>query len=136
MRIGSWIFTRTEDIFVESYFPYSKKGKNTIFQPYIYLTCNSGRIILHGKRSLWSLLDAMFPDDPLPRKMLNEDLKDPFIGKDLLNGLFADTDAWPHLRLHVRTGDWVNERGKPNQGTFVGNRFVVGLRHDSFSTYD
>ena len=119
MRIGSWIFTRTEDIFVESYFPYSKKGKNTIFQPYIYLTCNSGRIILHGKRSLWSLLDAMFPDDPLPRKMVNEDLKDPFIGKDLLNGLFADTDAWPHLRLHVRTGDWVNERGKANQGTFV-----------------
>ena len=119
MRIGSWLFTRTEDLYVENYFPYSKKGRNRIFQPYIYLSGPSGRIKLHGKRALWSLLDAMFPNDPLPRKMLNEDLKDPFIGKDLLNGLLSDPDSWPHLRLHVRTGDWVDERGKPNEGTFV-----------------
>ena len=117
MRIGSWVFVRTEDLFVENYFPYSKKGRNRIFQPYIYLS--GGRMILHGKRALWSLLDAMFPNDPLPRKMLNEDLKDPFIGKDLLNGLLSDPDAWPHLRLHVRTGDWVDERGKANQGTYI-----------------
>lgn len=119
MRIGSWIFTRASDLEVTFYYPYSKKGKNRIFQPYFGLSSPSGEIYVHGKRALWSLLDSLFPDDPLPRPPINEDLKDPFIGREAINGLLNDSEAWPHLRLQVRTGDWKDQNGRATKGTFV-----------------
>tara|TARA_R100000353_G_scaffold99253_2_gene72206 strand:+ start:857 stop:1681 length:825 start_codon:yes stop_codon:yes gene_type:complete len=119
MRIGSWLFCRPSDLTVTFYYPYSKKGKNMVFQPYFGLETPSGQIIVHGKRSLWSLLDSLFPDDPLPRPPINNDLKDATTGRNAINGLLNDPEAWPHLRLQVRTGDWKDPYGFPTKGTFL-----------------
>lgn len=90
-----------------------------VFQPYFGLETPSGQIIVHGKRSLWSLLDALFPDDPLPRPPINNDLKNATTGRNAINGLLNDPEAWPHLRLQVRTGDWKDPYGFPTKGTFL-----------------
>ncbi len=119
MRIGSWLFCRPTDLEVTYYYPYSKKGKNHVFQPYFGLETPSGHVVVHGKRSLWSLFDSLFPDNPLPRNAVNDDLKDPMIGREVINGLLNDSEAWPHLRLQVRTGDWKDHTGRPTKGTFV-----------------
>ncbi len=89
MKIGTWLFTPTNKLSVSFYYPYSKKRYNHnsasyIFQPYLGLDTPSGHIILHGKRALWSLLDSLFPDDPLPRIPVNNDLKDATLGKESL----------------------------------------------------
>lgn len=119
MRIGSWLFVRPADLKVTFYYPYSKNGKNMAFQPYFGLDTPSGPVVVHGKRALWSLFDALFPDDPLPRPPINDDLKDPLLAKEVINGLLNDEEAWPHLRLQVRTGDWKDHYGHPTKGTFV-----------------
>jgi hypothetical protein len=119
MRIGSWLFCRPADLKCTFYYPYSKKGKSMAFQPYFGLETPSGHVVVHGRRALWSLLDALFPDDPLPRPPVNNDLKDTTTGREAINGLLNDADAWPHLRLQVRTGDWKDAHGHPTKGTFV-----------------
>ena len=119
MRIGSWLFCRPVDLKCTFYYPYSKNGKNMAFQPYFGLDTPSGLVIVHGKRALWSLFDALFPDDPLPRPAVNADLKHPMLAKEVINGLLNDAEAWPHLRLQVRNGDWKDHSGYPTKGTFV-----------------
>lgn len=119
MKIGSWLFCRATDLEVTFYYPYSKKGKNRLFQPYFGLKTPSGDVVVHGKRALWSLLDSLFPDDPLPRPPVNDDLKDPLLAREAINGLLRDAEAWPHLRLQVRTGEWKDYNGRPTEGTFV-----------------
>lgn len=119
MRIGSWLFCRAKELEVTFYYPYSKKGKNRLFQPYFGLNTPSGEVVVHGRRALWSLLDSLFPDDPLPRPPVNDDLKDPLLAREAINGLLRDSEAWPHLRLQVRTGKWKDYNGRPTEGTFV-----------------
>ena len=119
MRLGSWLFCRPADLKCTFYYPYSKKGKNMIFQPYFGLETPSGLIVVHGKRALWSLFDSLFPDDPLPRPPVNNDLKEAELGKEVVNGLLNDSEAWPYLRLQVRTGDWKDHFGHPTKGTFL-----------------
>lgn len=119
MRIGSWLFCRTKDLEVAYFYPYSKKGKNMVFQPYLCLKTPSGRVIVHGKRPLWSLLDAMFPDSPLPRNPVNNDFKDATTALEAINDMLQDPDAWPYLRLQVRTGNWRDHFGYPTNGTFA-----------------
>jgi len=119
MRLGSWLFCRPSDLKCTYFYPYSKKGKNMVFQPFLGLDTPSGPVCLHGKRALWSLLDSLFPEDPLPRPPLNADFKDPWLAKEVINGLLNDSEAWPHLRLQVRTGDWKDHYGHPTKGTFI-----------------
>lgn len=119
MRIGSWIFCRSSDLKVTYYYPYSKKGKSRLFQPYFGLKTPSGDVVVHGKRALWSLLDSLFPDDPLPRPPVNDDLKDPLLAREVINDLLRDAEAWRYLRLQVRTGEWRDYNGRPTEGTFV-----------------
>jgi hypothetical protein len=123
MKIGTWLFTPTNKLSVSFYYPYSKKRYNDksasyIFQPYFGLDTPSGHIILHGKRALWSLLDSLFPDDPLPRTPVNNDLKDATLGKQVIDSLLQDPTAWPHLRLQIRDGDWFDHQAHPTKGTF------------------
>jgi len=122
MKIGTWLFCPTNKLTVGYFYPYSKKNYGNSahynFQPYFSLDTPSGEVLVHGKRALWSILDALFPDDPLPRTPINNDLKDPIVGKMLLEGLLSDPSAWPHLRLQVRDGTWVDHKGIPTKGTF------------------
>lgn len=108
MRLGSWLFTKSNLLSVEAYYPFTKKGKGLAYQPFIIFNSPSGTIYLYGKRNLWSLLDALFPNDPLPRRQLNQDLQDSIRGKIILNDLLQDPDVWPDLRLQVKQGGWIN----------------------------
>ncbi len=119
MRLGSWLFCRPSDLKCTYFYPYSKKGRNMVFQPFLGLDTPSGPIYLHGKRALWSLFDALFPDNPIPRPAVNADIKDGQVGMNIVNGFLNDEDAWPHLRLQVRTGDWKDHFGHPTKGTFI-----------------
>lgn len=119
MIIGNWLFCRTKDLKVTFYYPYSKSGTNRIFQPYFGISTPSGEIILHGKRALWSLLDAIYPDNPLPRNPVNNDLKQGIVGHMAIDGLLCDPDAWPYLRIQIRNGDWKDQDGKPTKGIFA-----------------
>ena len=112
MRVGNWFFTKSNNLFVEAYYPYTKRGKNKVFQPYIIFGSDSGQLYLYGKRNLWSLLDALFPNNPLPRNPVNTDLKDAIEGKVVINELLQDPDAWEDLRLQVRQGEWYNPFGR------------------------
>ena len=119
MRIGSWFFVRTKDLRISYFYPYTKKGKKYLFQPYIGLQTPTQELIIHGKRNLWAFLDSLFPDDPLPRRQINEDIKDPEIGKMILQNLLDDENAWSYLRFQVRDGEWQNPYGKKTQGTYI-----------------
>ena len=108
MRLGSWVFLKSKDLHVDVFYPFTKKGKNKVFEPYIIFSSPSGPLYLYGKRNMWSLLDALFPNDPLPRNPVNADLKDAEQGRLIINELLQDPDAWEDLRLQVRQGEWYN----------------------------
>ena len=112
MRLGSWVFVKSHDLKVECFYPYTKKGKNKVFEPYIIFSSPSGALYLYGKRNMWSLLDALFPNDPLPRNPVNADLKDGQNAGIIFNELLQDPDAWVDLRLQVRQGEWYNPFGR------------------------
>lgn len=119
MLIGSWLFCRTKDISVEYFYPYSKKGRNRVFQPFFRIKTPSGSFHIHGKRALWSILDALFHDDPLPRRVINDELKDHEEAMKILNGLFQDDEATPFIRFHVKTGNYYDHDGKNFYGSFI-----------------
>ena len=106
MRLGSWIFIRTSDLTIKDYFPitmkrFIKSGRGAVTrtyvnQPFLTMKYNGGEFYVRGNRPVWSLLDSVFPHDPLPRTPINNDLKTEH-GKDALEGLLTDIDAWPYL---------------------------------------
>ena len=112
MRLGSWVFVKSKDLSIDAYYPYTKRGKNKVFEPYIVFSSPSDTLYLYGKRNLWSLLDALFPNDPLPRNPVNADLKDAIAGKVILEDLLQDPDAWEDLRLQVRQGEAYDPFGR------------------------
>lgn len=117
--IGNWLFCRTSDLKVTFYYPYSKKGKNRVFQPYLGISTPSGEVLLHGKRALWSLLDSLHPNNPLPRNPVNNDLKQAIIGHRTTQGLLSDSDAWPYLRMQIRNGEGEDQNEITTKGIFV-----------------
>jgi len=128
MRLGSWIFIRTSDLAIKDYFPitmkrFIKSGRGTVTrtyinQPFLTMKYNGGEFYVRGNRPVWSLLDSVFPHDPLPRTPINNDLKTEH-GKDALEGLLTDIDAWPYLRLHVRDGEGWDAFAEPIEGTWL-----------------
>ena len=117
--IGNWLFCRTSDLKVTFYYPYSKIGKNRVFQPYLGISTPSGEVLLHGRKALWSLLDSIHPDDPLPRNPVNNDLKQAIVGHRTMQGLLSDADAWPYLRIQIRDGEGQDQNGIATTGIFA-----------------
>lgn len=125
MRLGSWVFLKSKDLKVDCFYPYTKRGKNKVFEPYITFTSPSGYLYLYGKRNMWSLLDSLFPNDPLPRNPVNADLKDAEQGKVIINELLQDPDAWEDLRLQVRQGERYDPFGRSKGGLRPSNESDV-----------
>jgi len=122
LRLGDWFFVNTNQLRCAVAFAYTrniKRPKNITYDPYVVLQTQDGVYLhLRGKRALWSLLDSMFPDDPLPRNAVNDDLKK-HTPTDVINGLLSDPDAWPYLRLHVTDNGYYDQRATLIEGTFV-----------------
>lgn len=120
LRLGDWITVRTKDIHLYVYYPFTRTGANKSlrFEPHVALETPWGGVCIHGKRALWSFLDALFPNNPLPRKPVNEDLRDENGGL-VIEGLLKDPDAWPFLRLNVRDGEHFHPFGGKMDATWV-----------------
>ena len=124
MRHGEWLLVRTDQLSVVEYYPYTKhintSGKmGAKFQPHLNLDTPSGPLLVHGMRAIWSILDALFHQAPLPRRVVSEDLRSHDTGFDAISGLLSDPDAWPYLRLNVRDGEHFHPFGGTLSGTWV-----------------
>lgn len=120
MRHDDWLTVRTDHIDVLTFYPFTRPtGKKRGYrkEPHLDLLTDWGQVMIHGKRALWSFLDALFPDDPLPRSPVNADLLED--GADVIQGLLKDPDAWPFLRLNVRDGEYHHPFGGMLSGTWV-----------------
>ncbi len=59
-------------------FTRNKKG-SYVQQPYIIVDDGDDKYHIHGRIVMWSLLDSFYPDDPLPRYVVEDDLYAPTI---------------------------------------------------------
>ena len=77
------------------FMPYSRQRGKFLQNPQITLVETDSTFTVTGKKVMWSLLDALFPDDPLPRILLTEDIFTPTehtpSARDILCGLIEDS---------------------------------------------
>ena len=71
--------------------PYTRNSNSEWVQrPNIHIKSQGVEYFLVGKDVMWSYLDALFSDDPLPRSPVNEDIFSPHVGSPSLYSLLKD----------------------------------------------
>jgi hypothetical protein len=78
------------------------KYKNRVQEPYLRLMIGEVEIMVNGRKMFWALLDALFPDEPLPRTPVNNFLQaEPHEFLFDLNSFF-DESKTPYIS--IKTG--------------------------------
>ena len=97
IEVDSWIHVQPKELYCGRVFPTQlNKHKNRVQEPYFTLVVlgHGKEIMVNGRAMLWSLLDALYPFDPLPRIPVNEMLKqDPALFVEDLNDFFQESDV-------------------------------------------
>ena len=77
IRVGDWIHVRPADMKVDAIHPTQlNKYKNRVQEPHFELIVSEhDKVVVNGRGMFWGLLDALFPDDPLPRTPVNSSLQ-------------------------------------------------------------
>jgi len=88
-------YSRTEP------FTRNKKG-SFIQQPYIVIDDGLATYHLLGRNVMWSLLDSLFPTDPLPRMVVEDDLYAPTIHTPSMLALLLDFTAEAYMDNDVK----------------------------------
>lgn len=89
ISVGAMKFTATTP------FTRNKKGL-LIQQPHIALRDDNRDYFINGRDVMWSFLDALFPDDPLPRNAVEDDLYAPDVDSPSMWQMLKDFayEAW------------------------------------------
>ena len=83
VSVGAMKFSNT--------FPLTRNKKGMLIQrPYFSIVDEGNEYHFNGRDVMWSFLDALFPDDPLPRNPLEDDLYAPELGSPSMYQLFTD----------------------------------------------
>lgn len=111
VHVGPWIHVEPCDLEVERFNPTQlNKYKNRVQQPFFRLMVrlDNGKqqeVMVNGRKMVWSLLDALFPYDKLPRKVVNEVMQDDPNGfLEDLNSFF-DESKTPYISIMLGTVD-------------------------------
>ena len=76
IEVGDWIHVQPKELECKRINPTQlNKHKNRVQEPFFTLVVGAKEIMINGRAKFWALLDALFPDDPLPRTPVNEMLK-------------------------------------------------------------
>lgn len=71
--------------------PLTRNHKGSLIQqPSFTIRADGDEYHFFGRDVMWSFLDALFPDDPLPRNALEDDLFAPVMGTDSMYSIFND----------------------------------------------
>lgn len=99
IEVGDWIHVQPGRLSVEKINPTQLNSyKNRVQEPHFMLHIDEHDIhrhrpiLVNGKASFWALLDALFPDDPLPRQPVNTYLQGaPHIFVKDMNAFFKES---------------------------------------------
>lgn len=71
--------------------PFTRNKKGMLIQrPYFSISDDNAEYHFNGRDTMWSFLDALFPDEPLPRNAIEDDLYAPTMGTPSMWQLFND----------------------------------------------
>ena len=91
--------------------PLTRNKKGWLIQhPYFSISDDNAEYHFNGKDVMWSFLDALFPDDPLPRNPIKDDLWAPTVNSPSMYQLFTDlayeafTEGNDYLVLYHKDG--------------------------------
>ena len=101
IEVGDWIHIEPVALYCERINPTQlNQHKNRVQEPFLRLMlANQREVMVNGKAMFWSLLDALFPNDPLPRKPVMGHLQsDPNEFAIYLNGFFDESDT-PYISI-------------------------------------
>ena len=103
VSVGAMKFSNT--------FPLTRNKKGWLIQrPYFSIVDEGNEYHFNGRDVMWSFLDALFPDDPLPRNALEDDLWAPTMESPSMYQLFTDfayeafTEGNDYLVLYHKEG--------------------------------
>tara|TARA_R110000803_G_scaffold38441_3_gene83059 strand:+ start:494 stop:1273 length:780 start_codon:yes stop_codon:yes gene_type:complete len=76
IEVGDWLHVRPKELSCERINPTQlNKHKNRVQEPYLRLMIGEVEVMVNGRKMFWALLDALFPDDTLPRTPVNNFLQ-------------------------------------------------------------
>ena len=76
IEVGDWLHVRPKELSCERIIPTQlNQYKNRVQEPYLRLMIGEVEVMVNGRKMFWSLLDALFPDDTLPRTPVNNFLQ-------------------------------------------------------------
>ncbi len=103
IEVGDWLHVRPKELSCERINPTQlNKHKNRVQEPYLRLMIGEVEVMVNGRKMFWALLDALFPDDTLPRTPVNNFLQaEPHEFLFDLNSFF-DESKTPYIS--IKTG--------------------------------
>lgn len=100
LEVGDWIHIQPKDLSCERINPTQLNHyKNRVQEPFLRLMVGDREVMVNGRKMFWALLDALFPEDKLPRTPVNDFLQaDP---NEFLNDLnsFFDESNTPYISI-------------------------------------
>ena len=106
LRVKDWIHIKTSNIKVSDFSPTQVgEHRKRLLQPWFYLEFGKARRLLcSGRPLLWALVDALFPENKIPRQVMLNSIKDNHITfeKDL-QAFFQESEV-PVLSILVGNG--------------------------------
>lgn len=100
IEVGEWLHVKPSELSCERIDPTQlNKYKNRVQEPFFRLMIGNREVMVNGRKMFWALLDALFPDDPLPRTPVNQQLQaDPHEFLFDLNSFF-DESSTPYISI-------------------------------------
>ena len=100
IEVGSWIHVQPKDLSCQRINPTKlNQYKNRVQEPYLRLMIGEREVMVNGRKMFWSLLDALFPNDPLPRTPVNNFLQaEPHEFLHDLNSFFDESNT-PYISI-------------------------------------
>tara|TARA_R100000541_G_scaffold32129_1_gene40890 strand:- start:8644 stop:9423 length:780 start_codon:yes stop_codon:yes gene_type:complete len=100
IEVGDWLHIEPGKLSCERINPTQlNQYKNRVQEPYLRLMIGELEVMVNGRKMFWSLLDALFPNDPLPRTPVNNFLQaEPHEFLHDLNSFFDESNT-PYISI-------------------------------------
>ena len=100
IEVGDWLHVQPKDLSCERINATQLNHyKNRVQEPFLRLMVGDREVMVNGRKMFWSLLDALFPEDKLPRTPVNDFLQaDPNEFLVDLNAFFDESNT-PYISI-------------------------------------